>query len=100
VEQNFRAVTSISGYAQLLRVNPAALSGAVKEQTGRTAGTFIRQRILLEAQRLLLHTSLTVSEIAYGIGFEYPSYFIRFFRHLTGKTPSAFRDQCHLKYSA
>jgi NAD dependent epimerase/dehydratase family len=70
-EQNFRAVTSISGYAELLRVNPAALSGAVKEQTGRTAGTFIRQGILLEAQRLS-----------------------------TGKTPSAFRDQCHLKYSA
>ena len=36
LEQNFRAVTSISGYAELLRVNPAALSGAVKEQTGRT----------------------------------------------------------------
>jgi AraC family transcriptional activator of pobA len=100
LEQNFRTVTSITGYAELLRVNPEALTGAVKQQTGRTAGTFIRQRILLEAQRLLLHTSLTVSEIAYGVGFEDPSYFIRFFRRLTGKTPSAFRDQCHLKYSA
>jgi AraC family transcriptional activator of pobA len=100
LEQNFRTVTSITGYAELLRVNPEALSGAVKKQTGKTVGTFIRQRILLEAQRLLLHTSLTVSEIAHGVGFEDPSYFIRFFRRLTGKTPSAFRDQCHLKYSA
>jgi AraC-like DNA-binding protein len=100
LEQNFKAVTSITGYAELLRVNPEALSGAVKKQTGRTVGAFIRQRILLEAQRLLLHTSLTVSEVAYGVGFEDPSYFIRFFRRLTGKTPSAFRDHCHLKYSA
>jgi AraC family transcriptional activator of pobA len=39
---------------------------------------------------MLLHTSLTVSEIAYGIGFEDPSYFIRFFRRLTGKTSLLF----------
>jgi AraC-like DNA-binding protein len=44
--------------------------------------------------------TLSVSEIAYGVGFEDPSYFIRFFRRLIGKTPSAFRDQCYLKYSA
>jgi len=92
LEQNFKAVTSVSSYAKLLRVTPEALSEAIKERTGKAAGELIRRRILLEAQRLLLHTSLTVSEIAYGLKFGDPSYFNRFFRRLTGKTPSDFRN--------
>jgi AraC family transcriptional activator of pobA len=98
LEQSFRAVTSVTDYANLLRVSTEALSEAVKAQTGKTVGTLIRQRILLEAQRLLLHTSLTVSEIAYNLNFADPSYFIRFFRRLTGKTPIGFRTSCHLNY--
>jgi AraC family transcriptional activator of pobA len=93
LEQNFRTVTSVSSYAKLLRVTPETLSDAVKQRTGKTAGTLIRHRVLLEAQRLLLHTSMTVAEIAYSLKFEDPSYFNRFFRRLTGKTPTDFRSQ-------
>ena len=51
----------------------------------------IRERILLEAKRLLVHSPQTVAEIAYQLNFEDTSYFGRFFKKHTGTTPEQFR---------
>jgi AraC family transcriptional regulator, transcriptional activator of pobA len=96
LQQNFHGATSVSSHAALLGVSPETLSETVKRETGKTPGTLIRERILLEAKRLLLHTSLSVAEIAYKLTFNDPSYFNRFFRRLAGKTPMDFRKQCWL----
>ena len=48
---------------------------------------------MIEAQRLLTHTSQSIKEIGFQLGFEDPSYFVRFFRKHTGQTPVAFREQ-------
>jgi AraC family transcriptional activator of pobA len=49
------------------------------------------QRAMLEAQRSLLYSSLSVAEIGYGLGFEDPAYFSRFFARHAGLSPVAFR---------
>ena len=49
------------------------------------------ERLLLESKRLLYFSSLSVKEIAYTLGFEDASYFVRFFKHLTGTTPLQLR---------
>jgi AraC family transcriptional regulator, transcriptional activator of pobA len=94
LEQNPKVASSVSSHATLLGVSTETLSETVKKETGKTPGTLIRERILLEAKRLLLHTSLGVAEIAYQLLFKDPSYFNRFFRRSAGKTPAEFRKQC------
>jgi AraC family transcriptional activator of pobA len=94
LQQNLNVASSVSSHAALLGVSPETLSETVKKETGKTPGTFIREHVLLEAKRLLLHTSLSVAEIGFELMFKDPSYFNRFFRRSTGNTPTEFRNQC------
>jgi AraC-like DNA-binding protein len=63
----------------------------VKDVLGKTAGDIIRDRIAVEAKRLLTNAEMDVKEIAYDLNFEDPSYFTRFFRKNVGTTPEQFR---------
>jgi AraC-like DNA-binding protein len=92
MERHVRDHLSVTDYARLLGVTPDHLGVVALQAKGRTAGELIRARLLLEAKRLLVDTSLNVSEIAYGLGFKDPAYFSRFFRRLTGVAPGEFRE--------
>jgi len=52
----------------------------------------INDRVILEAKRQLLHSSLKIKEIAFYLGFEDPSYFVKFFKRQTGYLPAEFRE--------
>lgn len=92
VDRFFSKQRSVFEYAQQLNVHPTHLSDTIKRKTGKTASTFIRQRVLLEAKCLLAYTSLDVSQIAYELNFEEPANFMRFFKTYEKKTPSAYRS--------
>ena len=68
------------------------LNNITKTTLGKTASDVINDHIILEAKRYLLATSEQVNQIAYHLGYEDTSYFIRFFKKHTGKTPDAFRS--------
>jgi AraC-like DNA-binding protein len=93
VSENFQTVSGVSAYAQRLRVTPSHLNETVRRTLGRTAGELIRQRVVLEAKRLLRYSERSVAEVAYHLNFEDPSYFARFFRKQTGQSPASFRNQ-------
>ncbi|WP_159474396.1 helix-turn-helix domain-containing protein [Chryseobacterium sp. 18068] len=78
-------------YAQRLNVHINYLNRAVKEVTGKSTTAHITERIITEAKALLLHTDWGISEIAYALGFEYPTYFNNFFKKQTGTNPKSFR---------
>jgi len=78
-------------YAQHLNVHTNYLNRMVKEVTGKSTTTHITERIITEAKALLQHTDWSISEIAYALGFEYPSYFNNFFKRSTGTNPRSFR---------
>jgi AraC-like DNA-binding protein len=63
---------------------------------GSSASELIHERIELEAKRLLVHSVLTVSEIAYQLQFRDPSYFVRFFKRRTNITPGDYRARLAL----
>ena len=63
----------------------------VKTETGRTAKDLINDRILAKAKELLQSETLTVTLISQRLGFEYPQHFVRFFKALTGKTPTQWK---------
>ncbi|AHF15762.1 helix-turn-helix domain-containing protein [Niabella soli] len=78
-------------YAHQLSVHVNHLNRSVKEATGKTTSTLISDRILKEAQALLVHSDWNVSEIAYSLGFEYPAHFTNFYKKKTGQSPAALR---------
>ena len=79
-------------YAQNLNVHANYLNRSVKEVTGKSTTTHISERIITEAKALLQHTDWNIAEIAYSLGFEYPTYFNNFFKKLTGTNPKALRE--------
>ena len=80
-------------FAANLNIHTNYLNRSVKEITGRSTSDHISERIANEAKALLQHTDWNISEIAYSLGFEYPTYFNNFFRKQTNSTPSAFREK-------
>ena len=64
----------------------------VKTETGRTAKDLISDRLLAKAKVLLQTETLTVTRVSQLLGFEYPQHFVRFFKSLTGQTPSQWRS--------
>ena len=64
----------------------------VKTEMGRTAKDLISDRILAKAKALLQTETLTVTRVSQLLGFEYPQHFVRFFKSLTGQTPSQWRS--------
>ncbi|MDB5205349.1 MAG: transcriptional regulator, partial [Flavisolibacter sp.] len=78
-------------FARELAVHPNYLSRAVKEVTGKPTTTHITERIISEAKALLLHTNWNIADVAYALGFEYPTYFNNFFKKMTGTNPKSLR---------
>jgi AraC family transcriptional regulator, transcriptional activator of pobA len=78
-------------YASNLNLHVNYLNRAVKETTGKSTTTHISERITSEAKALLLHTDWNVADIAYALGFEYPTYFNNFFKRITGTNPMSLR---------
>ena len=78
-------------FAQNLAVHVNHLNSSVKEVTGKPTTAHIAERIISEAKALLQHTDWSVTEIAYALGFEYPTYFNNFFKKKTGQIPKAIR---------
>lgn len=79
-------------YAAALNVHVNYLNRAVKETTGKSTTTHVTERIISEAKALLQYTGWNIAEIAYALGFEYPTYFNNFFKKMTGTNPKAFRE--------
>jgi AraC family transcriptional activator of pobA len=78
-------------YGKSLSVHVNHLNSSVKEVTGKPTSTLIADRIIAEAKALLLHTDWSIAEIAYALGFEYPTYFNNFFKKKTGAIPKSIR---------
>lgn len=82
---------SAKDYAENLAVHVNHLNRSVKEVTGKPTTSHISERIISEAKAILQHTNWNISEVAFALGFDYPTYFNNFFKKHTGASPSAFR---------
>ncbi|OLY91869.1 transcriptional regulator, AraC family [Cnuella takakiae] len=78
-------------YARALSVHVNYLNRAVREVTGKSTTAHISHRVVTEARALLQHTDWNIADIAYALGFAYPSYFNNYFKRATGINPTAFR---------
>jgi AraC-like DNA-binding protein len=87
------SLKSAQDYAKALSLHVNYLNRAVKDVTGKSTTTHISERIITEARALLQHTDWNIADIAYSLGFEYPTYFNNFFKRLTGTNPKSLREQ-------
>lgn len=78
-------------YAALLYVTPNYLNAFCRHMLGKSAGEIIRNRVLLEAKRLLINADMSIAAIAYQLNFADNSYFTKFFKKYAGVTPEEFR---------
>ena len=91
VERDFRRNLALEDYASALAVSVPHLSRVCRAVLGRSALPVIHDRIMLEARRHLAYTSMSVSQIAWALGFSDPAYFTRFFTGRAGMAPSVYR---------
>jgi AraC-like DNA-binding protein len=93
IHQHYRTLRMPKDYAKLLYITPNHLNALCKELLDKTAGDIIRERVILEAKRLLTNAGMSILEIAYDLNFKDNSYFTRFFRSHEGITPDEFRKK-------
>lgn len=93
LEINISNKKQVSQYADMLNLSNYQLNAITKKTLGKTASELINDQIILESKRYLLATSNQVSQIAYHLGYEDVSYFIRFFKKHTKYSPEAFRQK-------
>ncbi len=83
----------VSQYAGMLNLTPYQLNAITRTTLGKTCSELITEYMILEARRYLLATSSQVNQIAFQLGYEDVSYFIRFFKKQTGYSPELFRHK-------
>lgn len=90
IEIHIQQKQRINDYAELMGLNRVALNKAVKEQFNVTATQLLKQRLIMEIKDFLIHSGLTIAEIAYKLNFSAPNHLMRFFKNQTGRTTTEF----------
>lgn len=93
LDDNFINQKKVSFYCQRMHLTPKKLNRATKRIFGKTPKELIDERVMLASKRLLWHTSESIKEIAFSLGFDEPTNFIKYFKKHTGKTPVVFRAE-------
>ena len=93
IEQHYRSHQSLDWYASQMGLSVAHLNSLCRRLAGQSGLQVIHQRLLLEAKRNLVYTSMTIAQVADSLGFSEAAYFSRFFRRGAGISPKDFRSQ-------
>ena len=92
LEANFLKEKDISFYAEAYHLSVSAFSKRIKQYYGKTPSALLRERLVLEAKKLLHLTHKSVKEIAFELCFEDAFYFSRYFKKEVGVSPKQFRE--------
>ena len=84
---------TVAYFADKLCLSTGYFGDLIKKETGMTAQRYIQNKIIDLSKRDLLGSTLSVSEIAYSLGFDYPQHFTRLFKKQTGLSPTEYRNQ-------
>jgi AraC-like DNA-binding protein/mannose-6-phosphate isomerase-like protein (cupin superfamily) len=93
LEEKYQQNLTVTDYAGILAVTPNHLTQTLKQLSGKTSLEIIKSKQLLEIKRLLVHTSMGISEISNQLNFADQSYFTKFFKRETGVLPLAYRNE-------
>ena len=92
VQKNYMRERNITFYADVLCISPKYLSQVIKNVTGRLAGEWISDYVILEAKALLKTKRYTVQQICDMLNFANQSFFGKYFKRKTGMSPKAYQE--------
>ncbi|WP_300727952.1 AraC family transcriptional regulator [uncultured Bacteroides sp.] len=84
---------SVKYFADKVFLSPGYFGDLVKKETGQSAQDYIQRKIIELSKHKLLSGGMSISEVAYSMGFQYPQHFIRLFKRETGSTPGEYKKQ-------
>ena len=93
VSEHHRKERRVDFYAEQLFLSPKHFSTVIKKVSGKTAGQWIDEYVILEAKTLLKYSAMSIQEVAYYMNFPNPSFFGKYFKHHTGMSPSEYKVQ-------
>ncbi|MEI6409914.1 MAG: helix-turn-helix transcriptional regulator [Bacteroidota bacterium] len=92
LDKHFAQQRNVQFYAAQLNISEKQLQRSTAQIFGKSPKEYINERLVLEAKRLLLHSHANTKEIAFELGFDEPTNFIKYFKKYTQKTPIEFRE--------
>ena len=93
VSEHHRKERRVDFYAEQLFLSPKHFSTVIKKVSGKTAGQWVDEYVILEAKTLLKYSAMSIQEVAYYMNFPNPSFFGKYFKHHTGLSPSEYKAQ-------
>ena len=93
VSEYHRKERRVDFYADQLFLSSKHFSTVIKKVSGKTAGEWIDEYVILEAKTLLKYSAMSIQEVAYYMNFPNPSFFGKYFKHHTGMSPSEYKTQ-------
>lgn len=93
IEEHYAEHWAIADYARALALTQPTLNRLCRLFAGKGALELVQDRLLMAARRHLIYTDASIEAIAYGLGFQDPAYFCRFFKRRAGQAPSQFRQR-------
>ena len=91
LSNNFKRERTVGIYAEQMCVTPKYLSLLIKEFSGKSAAEWIDYYVITEAKTLLRYSTMSIQEVAYELSFSSQSFFGKYFKHLTGMSPSEYK---------
>jgi len=88
-----KGIPTIEEIAGKMKFTQRYLSDTLKKETGKTTTEHIQLYLISQAKEMLLQPNISVAEVAYELGFEYPQYFSRLFKKKEGMSPSAYVEK-------
>jgi AraC-like DNA-binding protein len=96
LEDHYKEIKSVERFALMMSVSEKKLNKATNQVLGKSPKEIIDERVVLEAKRLLAHTSNSIKEVGFELGFDEPTNFIKYFKKHVGKTPIEFRGSFYI----
>ncbi len=91
LSENFKRERTVGFYAEQMCVTPKYLSLLIKDFSGKSAAEWIDSYVITEAKTLLRYSTMSIQEVAYELNFSTQSFFGKYFKHLTGMSPSEYK---------
>ena len=95
LDKNYKRYHTVQQYATALGMSVKTLTNSSVQCSGQTPLKLINNRLIVEAKRMLKSKPMLIKEIAYELGFDDDSYFVKFFKRQTGLLPSEFKEMEH-----
>lgn len=91
IEQNFATTRKVLDYAKMMNCTAKTLNNICRAILDKSAKSVIDEIVILQIKQMLANTSLSITEMAYQLGFDEPTNMFRYFKKHTNLSPEAFR---------